>query len=57
MLCVLQTEELIAELGSAFLMADLGVSGDVQHENYIASWLKALKNDISAYRILEFFSF
>ncbi|WP_272669702.1 ArdC family protein [Providencia sp. PROV178] len=38
-------EELIAELGSAFLMADLGVSGDVQHENYIASWLKALKND------------
>lgn len=38
-------EELIAELGSAFLMADLGVVGDVQHENYIASWLKALKND------------
>lgn len=38
-------EELIAELGSAFLMADLGVSGDVQHESYIASWLKALKND------------
>lgn len=38
-------EELIAELGSAFLMADLGVAGDVQHESYIASWLKALKND------------
>lgn len=38
-------EELIAELGSAFLMADLGVVGDVQHESYIASWLKALKND------------
>ncbi|EBE3722583.1 DUF1738 domain-containing protein [Salmonella enterica] len=38
-------EELIAELGSAFLMADLDVSGDVQHESYIASWLKALKND------------
>lgn len=38
-------EELIAELGCAFLMADLGVSGEVQHENYIASWLKSLQND------------
>lgn len=38
-------EELIAELGSAFLMADLGIAGEVQHESYIASWLKALKND------------
>lgn len=38
-------EELIAELGSAFLMADLGILGEVQHESYIASWLKALKND------------
>ncbi|MEL5516149.1 zincin-like metallopeptidase domain-containing protein [Serratia bockelmannii] len=38
-------EELIAELGSAFLMADLGIVGEVQHESYIASWLKALMND------------
>lgn len=38
-------EELIAELGSAFLMADLGLSGDVQHESYIASWLTKLRND------------
>ncbi|GAL13174.1 antirestriction protein [Vibrio astriarenae] len=38
-------EELIAELGSAFLMADLGIDGDVQHDSYIASWLTALKND------------
>lgn len=38
-------EELVAELGSAFLMADLGIIGEVQHESYIASWLKALKND------------
>ncbi|THE47437.1 DUF1738 domain-containing protein [Enterobacter bugandensis] len=38
-------EELIAELGCAFLMADLGVRGEVQHENYIASWLTSLKND------------
>ncbi|AXO20933.1 DUF1738 domain-containing protein [Salmonella enterica] len=38
-------EELIAELGSAFLMADLGITGDVQHESYIASWLKSLRDD------------
>ncbi|QYM95391.1 DUF1738 domain-containing protein [Dickeya ananatis] len=38
-------EELIAELGSAFLMADLGIVGGVQHESYIASWLRALKSD------------
>lgn len=38
-------EELIAELGSAFLMADLGVVGEVQHDSYIASWLKSLKDD------------
>lgn len=38
-------EELVAELGSAFLMAELGISGEVQHESYIASWLKALKDD------------
>ncbi|HED3891601.1 TPA: DNA primase, partial [Morganella morganii] len=38
-------EELIAELGCAFLMADLGITGDVQHENYISSWLKALNDD------------
>ncbi|MDM2733169.1 zincin-like metallopeptidase domain-containing protein [Citrobacter sp. Cy070] len=38
-------EELVAELGNAFLMADLGIVGEVQHESYIASWLKALKND------------
>ena len=38
-------QELIAELGSAFPMADLGLVGEVQHESYIASWLIALKND------------
>ena len=38
-------EELIAELGASFLMADLNISGEVQHESYIASWLKQLKND------------
>lgn len=38
-------EELVAERGSAFLMADLGIVGKVQHESYIASWLQTLKND------------
>lgn len=42
-------EELIAELGSAFLMQKLGITsldtGLDNHENYIASWLEALKND------------
>ncbi|MDC5711133.1 ArdC family protein [Vibrio europaeus] len=38
-------EELVAELGSAFLMASLGIDGEVQHESYIANWLEALKND------------
>lgn len=38
-------EELIAEIGSAFINAELGLVGEVQHESYIASWLKALKED------------
>lgn len=40
-------EELVAELGSAFLAADLGISPEVRpdHAAYIASWLKVLKND------------
>lgn len=41
-------EELIAEIGSAFLCAQLGVNGKVQHENYIGSWLKHLKEDKKA---------
>ncbi len=35
----------MAELGAAFLMADFGITGEVQHESYIASWLEVLKND------------
>jgi antirestriction protein ArdC len=40
-------EELVAELGSAFLCADLGITPEVRadHAAYIASWLNALKND------------
>ncbi|CQJ32033.1 antirestriction protein [Yersinia enterocolitica] len=41
-------EELVAEIGSAFLCAEVGIQGDVQHESYIASWLKALKEDKKA---------
>jgi antirestriction protein ArdC len=40
-------EELVAELGSAFLCADLEIAPEVRadHAAYIASWLKALKNE------------
>ncbi len=41
-------EELVAELGAAFLCAHTGVNGQLQHESYIASWLKVLKNDKKA---------
>jgi antirestriction protein ArdC len=43
-------EELIAELTAAFLCAELGVSSSPRqdHANYIASWLKVLKNDTKA---------
>jgi antirestriction protein ArdC len=36
---------LVAELGAAFCCVDLGVFGEIQHDSYIASWLKALNND------------
>lgn len=38
-------EELIAELGAAFLCAHCGIDGQLQHASYIASWLKVLKSD------------
>ena len=40
-------EELVAELGSAFLCADLGITPETRedHASYIASWLKVLKDD------------
>lgn len=40
-------EELVAELGAAFLCADLGIASTPRpdHAAYIASWLKALRND------------
>jgi antirestriction protein ArdC len=40
-------EELVAELASAFLCADLSITPEVRddHASYIASWLKVLQND------------
>ncbi len=40
-------EELVAELGSAFLSADLDLTPEVRadHAAYIASWIKVLKDD------------
>ncbi|EBW6362436.1 DNA primase [Salmonella enterica subsp. enterica serovar Oranienburg] len=41
-------EELIAETGSAFLCAQLGIYGEVQHDSYIDGWLRVLKADKKA---------
>jgi antirestriction protein ArdC len=40
-------EELVAELGAAFLCADLEITPEVQedHASYIATWLAVLKSD------------
>jgi len=38
-------EELVAEIGSAFLCAELGVVGEFQHASYIDWWLKLLRSD------------
>ena len=40
-------EELVAELGSAFLSADIGIMPEVRKDQaaYIQSWLQALKDD------------
>jgi antirestriction protein ArdC len=40
-------EELVAELGSAFLCADLSITPDVRedHASYIGNWLEVLKCD------------
>jgi len=38
-------EELVAEMGSAFLSSHCGLQGQLHHASYIASWLEALRND------------
>jgi antirestriction protein ArdC len=41
-------EELVAELGSAFLCAAAAVDGATQHPAYLASWIRVLKADSRA---------
>jgi len=43
-------EELTAELGAAFLCADLGITPEVmpEHASYLSAWLKVLKADTKA---------
>lgn len=41
-------EELVAELGAAYLCAHLGIVGRLQHAEYIASWISVLKGDKKA---------
>ena len=41
-------EELVAELAAAFLGAELGVAGHLQHAEYIGSWIRVLKADKKA---------
>ncbi len=42
-------EELIAELGAAFLCAEFGFDGDVRSAGYIATWIELLKADKRAF--------
>lgn len=38
-------EELVAEMGAAFLSGHCGIPGELQHASYIACWLKAFRDD------------
>jgi antirestriction protein ArdC len=42
-------EELIAELGAAFLCAEFGFDGDVRNSGYIANWIELLTADKRAF--------
>lgn len=41
-------EELVAEMGSAFLCAELGVTGELRHASYLQSWIDVLRADKKA---------
>ena len=41
-------EELVAEMGAAFLCQDYAISGDLRHAGYIGNWLQCLKADNKA---------
>jgi antirestriction protein ArdC len=42
-------EELVAELGAAFLCAEFGFDGDLRHAGYIGHWIELLKADKRAF--------
>jgi antirestriction protein ArdC len=42
-------EELIAELGAAFVCAEFGFDGDLRHAGYIGNWIELLKADKRAF--------
>jgi antirestriction protein ArdC len=42
-------EELVAELGSAFLSAEFGFDGDLRSAGYIGPWIELLKADKRAF--------
>ena len=42
-------EELVAELGAAFLSAEFGFDGDVRNAGYMAPWIDLLKTDKRAF--------
>src|SRR3954454_5644982 len=42
-------EELVAELGAAFLSAEFSFDGDVRNAGYIATWIELLKADKRAF--------
>ena len=43
-------EELVAEIGSAYLCGYFGLTSGLQHETYIDSYLKVLRHDLNAVR-------
>jgi antirestriction protein ArdC len=42
-------EELVAELGAAFLSAEFGFDGDLRHAGYLVTWIELLKADKRAF--------
>ena len=42
-------EELVAELGAAFLCAEFGFNNDLRHAGYIKTWIDLLKADKRAF--------
>src|SRR5258708_23277731 len=47
--CSYAAEELIAELGAAFLCSEFGFDGDVRNAGYIGPWIELLKADKRAF--------